>query len=81
MKNFKVVVPDLDDFVVDEFDTMEEVETFLNECVEYDKKNPQGYVPYYVIRGWENGCVSKGFCNLFRNADNCYTNFGVYKGI
>ena len=51
MKNFKVVVPDLDDFVVDEFDTMEEVETFLNECVEYDKKNPQGYVPYYVIRG------------------------------
>ena len=48
-ETFKVVEPYLDNFVVGEFDTMEEAETFLNECVEWDKKNPQGYTPYYVI--------------------------------
>ena len=50
MKKFKVVVPDLD-FVLDEFDTREEVEKFIDKCVSWDLKHPQGYTPYYEIRG------------------------------
>jgi hypothetical protein len=49
MKNiFKVVVPDLD-MVIDEFNTMQEAVKFVDECIEWDKNNPQGYVPYYKI--------------------------------
>lgn len=48
MKTFKVVIPDLD-FVLAEFSTMEEANKFVDECIEWDKKHPQGYTPYYKV--------------------------------
>ena len=48
MKKYQVIDPYLD-FVVDEFSTMEEAEKFINKCVNWDKKHPQGYTPSYKI--------------------------------
>lgn len=48
MKKYQVIDPYLD-FVVDEFSTMEKAEKFINKCVNWDKKHPQGYIPSYKI--------------------------------
>lgn len=45
---FKVVEPDLD-FIVGEFRTLSEAVKFVNDCIEWDKNNPQYYVPSYRI--------------------------------
>ena len=48
MSKFKVIVPDLD-YVIDEFSTIEEAEKCINDCIEWDKNNPQDYTPTYKI--------------------------------
>lgn len=47
---YKVVVPDLD-LVIGEFSTMQEAAKCVDECIEWDKNNPQDYVPSYRIEG------------------------------
>lgn len=49
METFKVVIPDLD-LVLEEFNTIEEANEFVNKCIEWDKKHPQGYIPYYEVK-------------------------------
>lgn len=38
------------DFVIDICDTKAEAEEGIQECYDWDRENPQGYVPYYVAR-------------------------------